>query len=56
MGVLREGRFRPLERMTAQFIAGARSGGVWFYMENNTVCKYTGEGARVPVPLGIRFR
>ncbi|MEI7899807.1 MAG: hypothetical protein WCK89_06110 [bacterium] len=45
VGVFREGRFCPLERIPAQFIAGARSGGVWCYWRNN-LCKNTPGKAR----------
>ena len=50
VGVFREGRFCPLEQMPIWLIAGARSGGIWCYLANHTVCKYTEEGARVTVP------
>lgn len=52
VGVLREGRFCTLEQIPAQFIAGARSGGVWCYWRNN-VCNYTEAGTRTTVPVDI---
>ncbi len=53
VGVFREGRFKPLERMPKLLmIAGARSGGAWGYAYRN-LWKFTEDGSLVKIPMDL---
>jgi len=49
VGVFRDGKFRPLQQLPNRFITGARSGGIWGFMDGQ-LWKYTEGGS--PVKLG----